>query len=471
VKKIVILILLSIISQTQTVYAIDSCEAFFGNIRESQMIEPITTKMSAIQAQYKELYETTFNSLAQAGWQKHFQEEWAWVVSDPSRGTEKIRLLQLMGFRKIGDRVVAPNYSSLISNYITALKKAGRIEKETILPALVLVKGPPGEANGHILITPGIDPWPNEAGYRILSSKEMFNIPFRAILKGLKEGRFPLLEASHDVSHFISFLAHPEYVATLREVISKLPELEKFPRSFSRRLFYAVELLTLPNPLHKEQIRKMLLFPGVKSTNDHIPFSDYMKYFEELPVKQVIAHAQNLTKHYDSHLVDYGGGTSRSFEKNQLLLEDFALTSANEGFAFRELLTPNSTDQLAEGQRSILGKIPSTILSKLLEYHTLSEEKLKELVATNMSSGVYFNVDGKPRDGVLVPNYRERLDYLIRLQVARMEFGIWETSNQLNLNYWLTETLKIDFDKRSPIVRFFRDTYGSTSPFYIFLLQ
>ena len=466
----IVLLLLGIISQAHAVNATDRCEAFFDTLRGSQLVET-TPKTRAIQAQYKEIYETTFNFMAQSGWQKDFQNEWEWVAADPSKGAEKIKLLQLMGFKKIGDKVVAPDYTSLIFNYSKALRKAGRTQKETILPALVLVKGPPGEAKDHILITPGIDPWPTEPGYRILSSKEMFNIPFRTVLKGLKDGRFPLLEASHDISHFISFLAHPEYVATLREVVSELPELEKYPRSFSRRLFYALELLTLPNPTHKEQIRKMLLFPGVKSKNERIPFSEYMKFFEEVPVNQLIAHAQVLTKDYDSHLIDYGGGTSRSFEKNQLLLEDFNLNSSNEGFAFTELLTPNRTEQLAEGQRSILGKIPSTILSQLLHYRTLPEDKLKAIIDTNQSSGIYFNVDGNFWDGKLVPNYRERLDYLIRLQVARMEFGIWETSNQLNLNYWLTETLKIDFDKRSPIVRFFRDTYGSTSPFYIFLLQ
>lgn len=416
------------------------------------------------QTPYEIEFSSNYNSLVQSQWQLYFKTEWTFFSSDKSEGSKKIKALEALGFHKNGDEVNSPTYKEFLKNYLTALKKAGHKIEDSILPALVLVKGPLGQATDHRLITPGLDPWPTEPGYRFLLADEMFNIPFRAIISGLQRGRFPLMDASHDVAHFVSFLLHPNYARQLLKSAKEIPELAKYPISFSRRLFYSLELLTLANPERKEDLRNVLLFPGNKSSDTYFAFSDYMEFFSKLSRQQLIKHAEKLILTYDSYLLDYGGGVARSYEKNEQIVGDYYFKTDPTSVLFQYLGSVRS--DLSEVQRNIMGTIPPVLLSELLKMRRLDKDSFQGIVNSNSFLGDHFN---NP-NGRLAADYGKRLDRLIALQVARLEYGLWETSHRITVEKWVAETLSVQISPDSEIARFVRDFYGLSSPLYQFMI-
>jgi len=416
------------------------------------------------QTPYEIEFGSHYNSLVQSQWQSYFKTEWAFFSSDKSEGSKKIKALESLGFNQNGNDIYSPTYKEFIKNYLTALKKTGQKIENSILPALVLVKGPPGQATDHRLVTPGIDPWPTESGYRFLLAYEMFNIPFRTIISGLQHGRFPLMDASHDVAHFVSFLLHPNYARQLLKSAKEIPALAKYPISFSRRLFYSLELLTLANPENKEDLRKILMFPGNKSSDTYFALSDYLKFFSTLSRQQLIKHAEKLILTYDSYLVDYGGGVARSYEKNEQIVGDYYFKTDPTSVLFQYLGSVRS--DLSEVQRNIMGTIPTVLLSELLKLRRLDKDSFQGIVNSNSFLGDHFNSP----NGRLAADYRKRLDRLIELQVARLEYGLWETSHRITVEKWVTETLSVQISPDSEIARFVRDFYGPSSPLYQFMI-
>ena len=93
------------------------------------------------QTPYEIEFGSHYNSLVQSQWQSYFKTEWAFFSSDKSEGSKKIKALESLGFNQNGNDIYSPTYKEFIKNYLTALKKTGQKIENSILPALVLVKG------------------------------------------------------------------------------------------------------------------------------------------------------------------------------------------------------------------------------------------------------------------------------------------------------------------------------------------
>ena len=389
--------------------------------------------------------------------------EWAATKADPSNSQEKIATLSNLGFRVENGTVTAPSYLEFVSNYIRLARINDVGLEHTPLPALVFVRGRIGSAVDHLLVTPGVDPWPSESGMRLLSADEMFNIPFRATLDGLQKNRFPLLEASHDVSHFMSFLMNPGYTKALQEKLRSIPKLEKYPIGFGRRLFYALEILSLANPGKKREIADTLIFPGAKGPYSKRTFKEYISYFDALPMKDVAAQGERLVQSYEYYLNDYGGGVTRSGEKNLLVTDGFAGVNSAEG-ALLHILGSRRSD-IESIIKDASGHTPVVVLSQLLALRTLPAEEVDKAVRTNSFLMEYFYVEPK-LDSVLAADYQLRMDALVRLQVARMEFFLWESANSVTAEKWINETLSVRMDQQSEVINFVRDIFGTNSVLY-----
>jgi hypothetical protein len=410
--------------------------------------------LTAVQKQYDQTFKEQYEEALQSKWQSEISAEWNHIISDKSGGNLKSILLKKLFIKKSDDSMTVVSFVEFLDRYIQEMKVNKVPKKGIILPAVVMIRGD----NEILLVTPGIDPWPKDEGYRFLKSEELFNIPFRAVLAGLKKWRFPLMDSIHDASHFVSFIQNPKYAATLLKMIEKLPDLEKYPIYFSRRLFYALELLTLADPTKKEELKEFLLFPQVKSSTKRVPFYEYLQFFQSLDSKTLTTHAQKLIDGYDTFLIDFGGGVHRSYEKNEMIKTDF-LNSERPIQTLVQLLGI-FRPELSEVQRSILGTLPSETLRQLLIFKKLPAKKFKEIVEQNSFASNYFN---EPGTETFAKNYQQRLDQLIYLQMARMEYGLWESANRITVEKWLQETLTVHLKPNSPILEFTEGVYGSSS--------
>ncbi len=410
--------------------------------------------LTEVQKQYDQTFKEQHEEALQSKWQSEITAEWNHIISDKSGGNLKSILLKKLFVKKSDDSLTVVSFVEFLDRYIQELKISKVPKKEIILPAVVMIRGD----SEILLVTPGIDPWPTDAGYRFLKSEELFNIPFRAVLAGLKKGRFPLMDSIHDASHFVSFIQNPKYAAVLLKMIEKLPELDKYPIYFSRRLFYALELLTLADPTKIEALHDFLLFPKVKNWTKRIPFYEYVQFFQSLDSKALNNQAQKLVEGYDSFLIDFGGGVHRSYEKNQMIKNDF-LNSEQPVQTLVQLLGM-FRPELSEVQRSIMGTLPSEVLRQLLVFKKLPAKKFQEIVEQNSFASNHFN---EPGTETLAKNYKQRLDQLIYLQMARMEFGLWESASRITVEKWLQETLTVHLKSNSPILEFTEGVYGSSS--------
>ena len=429
-----------------------------GAVNGKSCKQSISSKHSAAltttQKQYDQTFKEKYEEVLQSKWQLDVKAEMSHILIDKSGGNLKARLLEKLLIKKSDDSLTVVGFMEFLDRYILELKTKKVPKKEIILPAVVMIRG----ENEIVLVTPGIDPWPTEAGYRFLKSEELFNIPFRAILAGLKKGRFPLMDSIHDISHFISFSQNPKYAAVLLKMIEKLPELEKYPIYFSRRLFYALELLTLADPTKIEELKTFLLFPKVKTSTKRISFYEYLQFFQSLDSQTLLVHAQRLVEGYDSFLVDFGGGVHRSFEKNEMIKNDF-LDSEQPIQTLVQLLGM-FRPELSEVQRSIMGTLPSETLPQLLVFKKLPAQQFQKIANQNSFASNHFF---EPGTQTLAKNYKQRLDQLIYLQMARMEYGLWESANRITVEKWLQETLTVHLKPNSPILEFTEGVYGTSS--------
>ena len=228
-----------------------SCAANSKSCKQSVKGSTAVT-LSEVQRRYDQTFKEQYEGILKSTWQSEISAEMSHIINDKSNGHLKSTLLKKLFIRKFDDSLTAITLTEFLGRYLQELKIKKVPKKEIILPAVVMIRG----ESEIILVTPGVDPWPTDTGYRFLKSEELFNIPFRAILGGLKKGRFPLMDSIHDVSHFVSFAQNPKYAAVLLKMIEKLPELDKYPIYFSRRLFYALELLSLADPIKIEELRR-----------------------------------------------------------------------------------------------------------------------------------------------------------------------------------------------------------------------
>ncbi|MEK6773203.1 MAG: hypothetical protein AABY64_04630 [Bdellovibrionota bacterium] len=432
----------------------------------SKFRQVILTEETATQKRYRENFENDFSVKAQKNWETQILKELKDIENDSSEGVEKIAMLKRFGFIFSEGKITAPSYYDLVRNYLVQAKK-GSTAKDIILPSIVLIKDDPKglQAREYLLITPGIDPFPKEEGYRILFSEEMFNIPFRDALAWFQKGHFPLLDATHDIYHFVSFALHPEYATQMYRAVKNLHP-EKYPRFFSRRWFYILEYLTLANPNKKEDLSELLELPKKIKSKRPIPYAKYVEYFQDQSIEKVVKHAEKLIKELPALLVDYGGGTARSNEKFRNINED--LTSAvntRDSYATALLHHLGTYREDLESIRYNVMGIPHVqVLEKMMELRKLPEDQLRDVANRNMYLAKYFLKNPNDPNSPFVSTYKDRFDLLIRRHVAQLEFYAWATATHLTVDVWIKEGLQLHVPSDSSLSQFTKDIFRDQSP-------
>lgn len=413
-------------------------------------------------------YDAGFSLSSRQVWRKDFEVSWEYFERDPSDGAGKLKILATLGIEKSSQGLKIPTHREFIRNYIDALDHLGVPQEERILPAVVLVRTLDSRKKDFLLITPGIDAWPTDPAFRIYSADEGFNIPAEAVSQALRRGRYPLLEGMHDICHFASFLSSPEY---MRAIARRMRQLEPLQfKGLEPQLFYLLESLTLADPKKVDALRRILLVPTMRKSEKSLPLSEYLWLFSYLPIETVLAQAKILIQHYDKFLVDYAGGTFRSAEKESLFQGDFQYSNIRPDLPLVKqsrlaaALAPFFIARRSDNESLLIDSLStfSGILQGLLRLRELPEEEFLEISKSNRYFSEHFQADGK-YENPLVFNYQNKLDAVIRQHLARMEYFAWESANQMTVERWVTDLLKVSGDTDTPLREFIGSALGELS--------
>ena len=146
----------------------------------------------------------------------------------------------------------------------------------------------------------------------MLNKDVEFNIPYGPIMEALKEGKFPLLDAVHDASHFVGFLRFREFPQTVRAQVAKAAP-EDISRGFKRREYWLTEAMSVLDPEGQAKNHQFL------AERDRPTRVRSVAQIEEelarLSEAELLEYAYQSARHFESQLRDVSGGNSSSAEK------------------------------------------------------------------------------------------------------------------------------------------------------------
>jgi hypothetical protein len=155
-----------------------------------------------------------------------------------------------------------------------------------------------------------------------------FNIPFDVVFLAMKDGKFPMLDAIHDISHFVAFQRFPEFAKVVHEQMGKLDLAQvKDAPGFKSREYWLTEALSLPDP-DGEKANHALLAQYRRPTRHARAIGQIEIELEKMRASkeaQFIEYALESGRHLESQLRDVSGGNSSGGEKWFYLSETFGL--------------------------------------------------------------------------------------------------------------------------------------------------
>lgn len=254
---------------------------------------------------------------------------------DPYEGAEKMRVQTELGIKwgAEGSPTVVPTWMEFAQNYRAALKARGVDPSKMFVPSLVLyrdlgeVVSPTTQKKTmkreYKFVDPLTEQFPADMSqWKLLNKDVQFNIPFAPIFEAMQQGKFPLLDALHDVSHFVSFLRFPEFSQTVLAQMKKM-KTEDVTSGFKGREYWLTEALSLPDPA-SQQLNHDFLAKNNRSTAVR-DVAQIEKELAALPEKDLLDYSYKQAKHFESVLRDVSGGNSNSAEKWFYLSESFGM--------------------------------------------------------------------------------------------------------------------------------------------------
>jgi hypothetical protein len=246
---------------------------------------------------------------------------------DPYEGPEKIKIQEELGIRwkATGPPTSVPKWIELAKNYREALVKRGIDPDKTFVPAFVFFKEIGGGKREYLFIDPVKEKFPEDMSeWQPLTKDVQFNVPFAPIYEAMQQGKFPLLDAAHDVSHFVSFLRFPEFAQAVRSRLSKMTP-EEVTSAFKGREYWLTEALSLPDPSGQPANQKFLKGNGRSVKLREV--AEIEQELEGMSEKALIDYAYKSAKQLESQLRDVSGGNSNSAEKWYYLSESFGMSA------------------------------------------------------------------------------------------------------------------------------------------------
>jgi len=252
-------------------------------------------------------------------------------------GPAKMKVMEELGVKWRGvaeDAAPADSatWMEMAKNYHAALKTRGIDPKTTFVPAFVLYKdlGETTSASGkktmqreYLFIDPMTEKFPEDMmQWKVLSKDVAFNIPFKPIFEAMQKGKFPLLDAAHDVSHFVSFLRFPEFAQSVRRQMSELPG-DQTTSAFKGREYWLTEALSVLDPEGQGRNHRFLKSRGRATEGKSI--AEREKSIRAMNDEQLVDYAYKLAKHFEGELRDVSGGNSNAAEKWYYLSESFGM--------------------------------------------------------------------------------------------------------------------------------------------------
>lgn len=406
------------------------------------------------------------------------------IRKDLAQGSAKAAALEELGFRleeDEGKRPDGPSFMQISRNYHEGLKRRGFRFKDIIRPGMVFFGYPDGQLDCKVL-DPNVDSLPDpNSGYQLLSSSRLFNIPFRAIIEALKEGKWPLMEELHDVSHFIAFLRFPVFVRSVLEAVRNLTESD-YTSGFKRRLFWLMETMSLPDFASRSEIIEFLRnkrglqhgdsLAKIRSSAARISDSDLATYADE------------LATFFGSVQADFSGGTSMSREKYDYIGSIFGVSTEA---AFNLELPPAPAMNLARAYVQN-DKVPQIQWHKstaseifVFSFTTMSltlkalsqglKVKDDDVLAQHFTSAIIEDEGESAKPYVdfistnetpqykLKPGVRAEMRSLTRELIARLEYALLRTTDDLTVETWAHSMLQADLPANSNLGSFIRQVF------------
>lgn len=399
------------------------------------------------------------------------------IRADKTQGPKKYKALSILGFRKVGEKYEHPSHEMVIKRFIRALDYMKIPREDRILPAVVLARDG-SEGREFVFVTPGVDSWPAEPGFRIygLGKKDAFNLPSDIVIRELKRGRFPLLRARHEIAHLVGFLVQPHYMTILRRLYKDFnpPHLSA---GLEYRTAYLNEVLTLADPQKRSEIANTLLVPGTQAYKGHISFEVFRKFFLDLPEDVLYQHASRLFDAYDSLLINFGGGAVDKPEKI------FYMYVLNNGFNhFRKFHFQSKHQAQFDVNKLWFDDMSFSVetLRHLMSHFSNDKDFVRQVARLSKYEGYeyykdlgspFHNSDGSVRANLSSKDIKgtsleEAIKHALRLHVARMEFLMWESAHGMTLEKVMSNLLKSKENMDPDFIEFIRSGFGENSELY-----
>ncbi len=238
---------------------------------------------------------------------------------------EKVVVLNELGIEWADNQdspKVSPDWMTMAKNYRQALASRHIDLDSTFVPALILYKKN-GEKFDYLIIDPLAEAFPADMeNWKVLTKDVQFNLPFQTMMTAMKNGKFPLLDAVHDLSHFISFLRFAELTKSIRQEISRATETT-FTPGFKRREYWLTESLSVLDPQSGKSNKQFLRSFG-RPVEPRGP-EEIKKDLAALNTNDLLDYALASAKYFESQLRDISGGNSNAGEKWYYLGESFGV--------------------------------------------------------------------------------------------------------------------------------------------------
>lgn len=280
------------------------------------------------------------------------------IWKDRLHPQKKVAIAKKLGFKyNVRSKLfVTPTWLEVASNYHHYMQALGYKEGEYVRPIMVLVKGPrfPLNQKEIIFYDPFVDsPPPN--GYRVYDNSEGFNLPSALVNGQLRRGRFPLLKAFHDTSHFMALMRFPWLGKLIVQSMSNWP-VEITP-ALQRRLFWVLETLSLPDSDRQHELVAFLSSVGAQLTPQSL--ENIQQRYTKMSEDHFLAYSGLLVQFSFKILEDMSAGFFGSSEK--LLILDRFFNWKNRSDVYKQSISGRPT----------LGKV--LILSRFLSEESHDE--------------------------------------------------------------------------------------------------
>jgi hypothetical protein len=372
-----------------------------------------------------------------------------------------LEILRRLGYSE--DRT--PSFEQFARAYDDASAQLIAPGQRTVSPAKPYRRQTPQGYEYQFVLT-AKEPPPSGEGWEAFDVKRVFSIPPSVIRRELKEGKYPLVDGSHDASHFAGFLKSPHYGPSIVQLANdtRLP-----PNEMEWTLQHLLEVLAFPLEKNRKAIRNASYYlKHAQKTKPPLRIESVKEVYSSLSNEQLISVAKGLKG--NNHLSEYLGGAISRPSERKLRLSPSSRTYDPLTLVFK-IFESRTTGLTGANHASLLSFRHS--IQKLLEMLSMDSKALSELTGRNsVYAQHYLDLPSPHGDELIKLGYpperiREMLRQLppevhraktlelLREVLVRYEYGLLK-AQEIGLKEYI-----LGFgDASSESYRYIKDVYG-----------